>query len=91
MVVAAELVVAVQAVVQGKDLAAFACGLPKESVIDVLAAVSVPPEPVTSCTQSAVEVTVKRLYAITKAMTRLPLQLEDAASPPGRCWCSSSR
>ena len=48
----------VQAVVQGKDLAAFACGLPKESVIDVLAAVSVPPEPVTSCTQSAVEVTV---------------------------------
>ena len=68
----------VQAVVQGKDLAAFACGLPKESVIDVLAEVTVPPEPVASCTQSGVELSVKRIYSITKAMPKLPLQLEDA-------------
>ena len=69
----------VQAVVQGKDLASFACGLPKESVIDVFAEVTVPPEPVASCTQSGVELNVKRVYSITKAMARLPLQLDDAA------------
>ena len=68
-----------QAVVQGKDLASFACGLPKESVLDVLAEVTTPPEPVASCTQSQVELNVLRLYCITKAMIRLPLQLEDAA------------
>ena len=69
----------VQAVVQGKDLAAFACGLPKESVIDVLAEVTVPPEAVASCTQSGVELAVKRVYSITKATPRLPLQLDDAS------------
>ena len=69
----------VQAVVQGKDLAAFACSLPKESVLDVCAEVTVPPEPVVSCTQSAVELNVTRAYCITKAAVRLPLQVEDAA------------
>jgi len=68
----------VQAVVQGKDLASFACGLPKESVVDVLAEVTTPPEPVASCTQSAVELIVSRFYCISKAANRLPLQLEDA-------------
>jgi len=68
----------VQAVVQGKDIASFACGLPKESVVDIFADVSTPPEPVASCTQSAVELNVTRIYCITKAQTRLPLQLEDA-------------
>lgn len=68
----------VQAVVQGKDLAAFACGLPRESVVDMLAQVNAPPEPITACSQSEVELVVTRLYCISKAQTRLPLQLEDA-------------
>lgn len=68
----------VQAVVQGKDLASFACGLPKESVVDVFAEVTTPPELVASCTQSGVELNVTRIYCVSKAATRLPLQLEDA-------------
>lgn len=71
----------VQAVVQGKDLAAFACGLPKESVLDVCAEVVTPQEPVASCTQSGVELNVTRAYCVTKAAVRLPLQVEDAARP----------
>lgn len=71
----------VQAVVQGKDMATFACSLPKESVIDVCADVVTPQEPVTSCTQSGVELNVTRVYCVTKAAVRLPLQLEDAARP----------
>ena len=68
----------VQGVVQGKDLAAFACGLPKESVLDVYAEVISPDKP-TSCTQSDVELNVTRVYCVTKALPRLPLQVEDAA------------
>jgi aspartyl-tRNA synthetase len=68
----------VQVVVQGKDLVSFACGLPKESIVDVLAEVTTPPAPITSCTQSGVELQVTRIYCISKAATRLPLQLEDA-------------
>ena len=68
----------VQAVVQGKDMTAFACGLAKESVIDILAEVTLTPEPVASCTQSTIELSVSRAYCISKAASRLPLQLEDA-------------
>ena len=68
-----------QAVVQGKDKVAFACGLPKESIIDVLADVTTPPEPVASCTQSGIELGILRIYCVSQAATRLPLQVEDAA------------
>ena len=69
----------VQLVVQGKDLCAFAAGLPTESVVDVQATVTVPPAPIDGCTQSAVELSVERIYAVSMAMPRLPLQVEDAA------------
>ena len=69
----------VQLVVQGKDMCAFAAGLPTESVVDVQATVTVPPAPIDGCTQSAVELSVERLYAVSMAMARLPLQVEDAA------------
>ena len=48
----------VQAVVQGKDLTAFLCGLPKESVLDVLVTVSAAPAPIVSCSESAIELQV---------------------------------
>ena len=69
----------VQVVVQGKDLCAFSCGLPAESVVDVYATISVPPTPIASCTQSGVELTAERIYAVSTAASRLPLQVEDAA------------
>ena len=68
----------VQAVVQGKDVAAFACGLPNESVVDVCAEVTVPPSPIASCTQGGVELNVKRVFCVSAAATRLPLQVDDA-------------
>ena len=69
----------VQAVVVGKEMAGFVCSLPKESVVDVFAEVTVPPEPVSSCTQSGIELGVQRVYCVSRAASRLPLQLEDAA------------
>ena len=71
----------VQAVVYSKSggIVPFAAALPRESIIDVLAEVSVPEEPVTSCTQSGVELQVRKLFCVSRACAELPLQLEDAA------------
>ena len=84
----------VQAVVQGKDVAAFACGLPNESVVDVCAEVTVPPSPIASCTQGGVELNVKRVFCVSAAATRLPLQVDDAGRSEAeqrrsRCRASS--
>ncbi len=56
----------------------FAAAVPRESVVDVYGEVSVPEEPVTSCTQSAVEVQVSRLFCVSRSK-ELPLQLDDAS------------
>jgi aspartyl-tRNA synthetase len=71
----------VQCVVQGKDLCAFAGGIPNESVVDLHATVTVPPAPIEGCTQSDIELNVERLYLVSASMTRLPLVVEDAARP----------
>mmetsp|Transcript_29492 Transcript_29492/g.87232 ORF Transcript_29492/g.87232 Transcript_29492/m.87232 type:complete len:634 (-) Transcript_29492:257-2158(-) len=70
-----------QAVVFAKEgeLVGFAATLPRESVVDVFGEVTLPAEAVASCSQSAVELQVRRLYCVSRAMPELPLQLEDAA------------
>lgn len=67
----------VQAVVAiSPEMAKFAGALPKESVVDVYGEITVPPEPLRSCTQSNIEIAVERIYCISRA-SALPLQLED--------------
>ena len=67
----------VQAVVSATpEMAKFAGALPKESVIDVYGQITMPPEPLRTCTQSNVEIAVERIYSISRA-SALPLQLED--------------
>jgi aspartyl-tRNA synthetase len=71
----------VQAVVAATpEMAKFAGGLPKESVVDVFGSVTIPPEPLRGCTQSNVEIAVERIYCISRAEA-LPLQLEDLSRP----------
>lgn len=55
------------------------CGLPNESVLDVYAEVTVPPTPINSCSVTGVELSAERVYCITKAAVRLPLQLLDCS------------
>lgn len=73
----------VQAVVYAKtgDIVAFAAAIPRESVIDIWGEVTVPEEPVLSCTQQFVELQVEKLYCVSRSTPELPLQLEDAARP----------
>ena len=72
-----------QAVVFSKesDIVAWAAALPRESVVDVLGELSVPKEPIASCSQSGIELQVRKLFCVSRSMPELPLQLEDAARP----------
>mmetsp|Transcript_96905 Transcript_96905/g.301663 ORF Transcript_96905/g.301663 Transcript_96905/m.301663 type:complete len:779 (-) Transcript_96905:86-2422(-) len=67
----------VQAVVFGAEPAGFAGAIPDESVVDVFGTVACPESPIVSCTQSAVEVSVERVYCIGRSTPMLPVQLAD--------------
>ncbi|XP_010929419.1 aspartate--tRNA ligase 1, cytoplasmic [Elaeis guineensis] len=56
----------------------FATGLSKESIVDVEGVVSIPKDPIKGTTQQ-VEVQVRKLYCINRAMPNLPINIEDAA------------
>ncbi|GJN40092.1 hypothetical protein PR202_gb29260 [Eleusine coracana subsp. coracana] len=56
----------------------FATALSKESIVDVEGVVSLPKEPLKSTTQQ-VEIQVRKIYCINRAVPTLPINLEDAA------------
>ncbi|XP_004498802.1 aspartate--tRNA ligase 2, cytoplasmic-like [Cicer arietinum] len=56
----------------------FAAALSRESVVDVEGIVSIPAAPIKGATQQ-VEIQVKKLYCVSRAVPTLPINLEDAA------------
>jgi len=76
----------IQAVVQQSDsipkaMIKYISSLPKESIVDCLVTVTEPESPVTSATQSNVELQVTKLFTTSKALPVLPFQIEDASRP----------
>ncbi|XP_077238621.1 aspartate--tRNA ligase 1, cytoplasmic-like [Tasmannia lanceolata] len=61
-----------------RQMVKFAAGLSRESIIDVEGKVSVPQVAITGTSQQ-VEVQVRKLYCISKAVPNLPINIEDAA------------
>jgi aspartyl-tRNA synthetase len=57
----------------------FAAGLAPESIIDVEAVVAAPEQPITSTTQSGLELHVSKLHVVSASEPVLPFQFEDAA------------
>eukprot|EP00386_Alphamonas_edax_P011907 GDKI01037419.1.p1 GENE.GDKI01037419.1~~GDKI01037419.1.p1 ORF type:complete len:586 (-),score=268.32 GDKI01037419.1:357-2114(-) len=49
-----------------------------ESIVDVFGTVTCPKDPVTSTTQSLVELHMEKAFCVSKAAAQLPFQLEDA-------------
>ena len=64
-----------------KQFVKFAQNISKESIVDVFGSVARTPSPVSSCTQSDVEIRVQKLFVVSAAEPRLPLQIEDASRP----------
>ncbi|XP_020203910.1 aspartate--tRNA ligase 2, cytoplasmic [Cajanus cajan] len=56
----------------------FAAALSRESIVDVEGVVSIPAAPIKGATQQ-VEIQVRKLYCISRAVPTLPINLEDAA------------
>ncbi|CAJ2675082.1 unnamed protein product [Trifolium pratense] len=56
----------------------FAAALSRESIVDVEGVVSIPTAPIKGATQQ-VEIQVRKLYCVSKAIPTLPINIEDAA------------
>ncbi|KAG8547670.1 hypothetical protein GDO81_027821, partial [Engystomops pustulosus] len=66
-----------------KQMVKFAANITKESIIDVEGIVRKVDQKIESCTQQDVELHIERIFVISAAEPRLPLQLEDAMRPDG--------
>ncbi|KAF4367227.1 hypothetical protein G4B88_026734 [Cannabis sativa] len=64
--------------VVSRQMVKFVSGLNRESIVDVEGIVSVPKDPIKGATQP-VEVQVRKLYCVSKALPTLPIIVEDAA------------
>eukprot|EP01068_Selenidium_serpulae_P011052 Selendium_serpulae@DN5592_c0_g1_i1.p2 len=63
-----------------QDMLKWAGSVPVESIVDVLGKVIVPEAPIKSCTQP-VEISVQRIFCVSKSLPELPFQLKDANLP----------
>lgn len=61
-----------------KGMVKYAEKIPRESIIDVKARVSVPEKPVTHCSQK-VELIIEEIWIVNRSVPQLPFQLEDAS------------
>lgn len=59
----------------------YISGLPVESIVDVEGVVSIPNEPVDSCTQKMVELQITSFRCVTRSIAPMPFQMEDAMRP----------
>uniref|UniRef100_A0A7N8XDJ1 Aspartate--tRNA ligase, cytoplasmic n=1 Tax=Mastacembelus armatus TaxID=205130 RepID=A0A7N8XDJ1_9TELE len=66
-----------------KQMVKFAANITKESIVDVEAFVKKVEQKIESCSQQDVELHIERIFVISQAEPRLPLQLEDAVRPDG--------
>jgi aspartyl-tRNA synthetase len=63
-----------------KAMLNFAANIPKESIVDVEGVVVVPKEKIEAATQKSVEISVRKLFIVSKA-EQVPIQLEDVSRP----------
>ena len=61
-----------------KGMVTFSSKIPKESIIEILATVTVPNQPIEGCSQQ-VELQVKEIWCVNKSAPVLPFQIADAS------------
>jgi len=64
-----------------KSMIKFVTKVPRESIVDVAAVVHAAPEPITSCTQSDVELRVLTFHVVSRALADAPFTVENAMKP----------
>ncbi|KAI8471261.1 MAG: hypothetical protein J3K34DRAFT_417622 [Monoraphidium minutum] len=73
-----------------RGMVKYACGIPKESIVDVEGVVALPGSPVESCSQKDVELQVTGIRAITRAGP-LPFEVVDAARSDAEVAAAAER
>ncbi|XP_059460896.1 aspartate--tRNA ligase 2, cytoplasmic-like [Corylus avellana] len=73
-----QCVVTAQPDVVSRQMVKYVAALSRESIVDIEGIVSVPNVPIKGASQQ-VEVQVRKLYCVNKAMPTLPINIEDAA------------
>lgn len=73
-----QCVVSEQPELVSRQMVKYVVGLSRESIVDVEGVVSVPNVAIKGATQQ-VEIQVRKVYCISKAMPSLPINIEDAA------------
>ena len=61
-----------------KGMVTFSSKIPKESIIEIVAMVAVPDQPIDGCSQQ-IELQVKEIWCLNKSVPVLPFQIEDAS------------
>ena len=61
-----------------KGMVTYASKLPKESIVEIIADVIKPDQPIAGCSQQ-VELSCKEIWGVNKSVPMLPFQLEDAS------------
>ena len=64
-----------------KQMVKFAGSVPSQSIVRVHALIKAPKEPVKSCTIQHLEIHIKKIFIVSKAIPQLPMQVEDAERP----------
>jgi len=59
----------------------YISGLPVESIVDVEGVVTIPNDPVDSCTQKMIELQITTFNCVTRSESAMPFQMEDAMRP----------
>jgi len=62
-----------------KGMVTYIRKIPKESIIEVEAEVTVPEKPVEGCSQHSVELSIISFFVVNKAAPMLPFQIDDAS------------
>ncbi|CAL0307401.1 unnamed protein product [Lupinus luteus] len=74
-----QCLVQVQPDIVSIQMVKFAASLSRESIVDVEGEISVPDSAIKAATQQNVEVQVRKLYCVSRAVPNLPINIEDAA------------
>ncbi|KAM7262675.1 hypothetical protein ACFE04_000358 [Oxalis oulophora] len=74
-----QCVVTVQPDVVSPQMVKFTTNLSRESIVDLTGIVSIPSIPIKGASQSTVEIHLRKVYCVNRAMPNLPISIDDAS------------
>ncbi|CAK8671483.1 aspartate--tRNA ligase, cytoplasmic-like [Clavelina lepadiformis] len=64
-----------------KQMVKFCTNITKESIVDVCGVIKTVDQPIEACSQTNLEIHIRKIFVVSKAAPQLPLLIEDASRP----------